>query len=80
VKILHKKPKGGELSGAQKEYNKKVRSKRVVSEHATGKMKKYEIMESKFRNRYEKYDAMASIAGGFVNFRAMNFSESISTE
>jgi len=43
-------------------------------------MKKYGIMGFKFRNRPERYDAMASIAGGFVNFRTMNFSESISTE
>jgi len=34
-------------------------------------MKKYEIMGSKFRNRYEKYGAMASIAGGFVNYKLM---------
>jgi len=45
-----------------------------------GKMKKYEVMESKFRNRYAKHGAMASIAGGLVNFRTVNFSESISLE
>jgi len=43
-------------------------------------MKKYEVMESKFRNLYEKYGAVASIAGGFVNFKTVNFSGSISTE
>jgi len=80
VKMSHKKPKIEEPSGAQKEYNKELRRERVVSEHTTGKMKKYEIMRSKFRNRYEKYDAVTSIAGGFVNFRTVNFSESISTE
>jgi len=37
-------------------------------------------MEPKFRNRYEKYGALASIAGGFVNFRTADFSESISAE
>jgi hypothetical protein len=26
-------------------------------------------MESKFRNRYKKYDTITSTAGGFVNFR-----------
>jgi len=36
------------------------------------KMKKYGIMGSKFRNRYERYDTMTSIVGGFVNFRIMN--------
>jgi len=63
VKIPHRKPKGEELSGAQKEYNKKLRSKRVVSEHTMGKMK--------------KYDTITSIVGGFVNFRTMNFRKSI---
>jgi len=53
VKIPHKKPEGEELSGSQKEYNKKLRSKRVVSEHTMGKMKKYEVMGPKFRNGYE---------------------------
>jgi len=37
-------------------------------------------MESKFRNRYEKHDAVASIAWGFVNFKTVNFSGSISSE
>jgi len=74
VKIPNKKPKEEELSGSQKEYNKKLRRERVVSEHTTGKMKKYEIMGPKFN------DTVASIAGVFVNFMTMNFSESISTE
>jgi len=43
---------------AQKEYNKKLRSKRVISEYTIDKMKKYEIMRSKFRNLY---DTMTSI-------------------
>jgi len=45
-----------------------------------GKMKKYKVMRSKFRNRYEKYGAVAPIAGRFMNFRTMNFSGSILTE
>jgi len=80
VKIPHKKPKGEKLSGAQKEYNKKLRRERVVSEHTRGKMKKYGTMGSRFRNRPGRYDTMTSIVGGFVNFRTVNFSESISTE
>jgi len=43
-------------------------------------MKKYEVMGSRFRNRPERYDAVESIAGGFVNFRTVNFSKSTSTE
>jgi len=37
-------------------------------------------MGSKFENRPERYDTMTSIVGGFVNFKTMNFSGSISTE
>jgi len=37
-------------------------------------------MRSKFRDQYEKHGALASIAGGFVNFKTVNFSESISSE
>jgi len=80
VEISYKKLKGNELTEAQKEYNKKLRGKRVVSEHTTGKMKKYGTMGFKFKNRPERYDTMTSIAGGFVNFRTENFSGSISTE
>jgi|GEM_PF-2272295 len=69
-----------EFLGARKEYNKKLRSKRVVSEHTIGKMKKYEIMGPKFINRYEKYYTMTSIVGGFMNFRTMNSSGSIPSE
>jgi len=72
VKIPYKKPKGGELTEAQKEYNKELRRERVVSEHTIGKMKKYEIMGSKFRNRPERYDTMTSIVGGFVNYKLMD--------
>ncbi|MEN4070185.1 MAG: transposase family protein [Methanobacterium sp.] len=56
VRIPYKKPKGGELTETQKEYNKELRRERVVSEHTIGKMKKYEIMGSKFRNSPERYD------------------------
>jgi len=80
VKIPHKKPKEEELTEAHKEYNKELRRERVVSEHNTGKMKKYGIMGSKFKNIPERYDTMTSIVGGFVNFRTVNSSESISTE
>jgi len=59
----YKKPKGDELTEAQKEYNKELRRERVVSEHTTRKMKKYEVMGSRFRNRPERYDTVTSIEG-----------------
>jgi len=78
VKIPFKKPKGRELSEAQKKYNKKLRSIRVRIEHIIGRMKKYGIMGTKFRNRHERYNTMTSIVGGLVNHRTMNSTEPIS--
>jgi hypothetical protein len=72
VRIPYKKPKGRELTETQKEYNKELRRERVVSEHTIGKMKKYEIMGSKFRNSPERYDTMTTIIGGFVNYKTMD--------
>jgi len=71
VRVPYKKPKGEEITEAQKEYNKELRREKVVSEHTIGKMKKYEVMGPKFRNRPERYVTMTSIAGGFVNYKLM---------
>ena len=40
-------------------------------EHAIGRMKKFKIMGSIFRNRLKRYDDMTSIVSGLINFRAM---------
>ncbi|VUT24319.1 MAG: hypothetical protein MASP_00449 [Candidatus Methanolliviera sp. GoM_asphalt] len=43
----------------------------MVVEHAIGRMKKFKIMGSIFRNRLKRYDDMTSIVSGLINFRAM---------
>jgi len=56
VRVPYKKPKGEELTEAQKEYNKES-----YQEHTICKMKKYDVMGSKFENRTERYDAVTPI-------------------
>jgi len=34
-------------------------------------MKKYDVMGPKFRNKPERYDAVTSIVGGFVDYKLM---------
>jgi len=43
----------------------------LYQEHTTGKMKKYEVMGSRFKNRPERYDAVTTIIGRFVNYKLM---------
>ena len=49
VKMPTKKPKGKNLSDAQKEENRKISSFRILVEHAIGGVKKCRIAKERFR-------------------------------
>lgn len=63
-KIPVKKPRGKKLEKREKRHNRNLNRERVVVEHVIGRMKKFKIMEDKFRNRLTRYD-------GLINFRVM---------
>lgn len=71
TRIPVKKPKGGELTGEEKRRNKRLRRERVVVEHTIGKVKKFNILGSEFRNRLSRYDNVVSVVSGLVNFRVL---------
>ncbi|VUT23770.1 MAG: hypothetical protein MASP_00168 [Candidatus Methanolliviera sp. GoM_asphalt] len=60
-----KRKRGKVLEKKEKRCNKKFNRTRVVVEHAIGRMKKFKIMGSIFRNR------LKTIVSGLTNFRAM---------
>jgi hypothetical protein len=70
-RIPIKRKRGKVLEKKDKRYNKKFNRTRVVVEYAIGGMKKFKIMGSIFRNRLRRYDNMASIVSGLINFRVM---------
>lgn len=70
-RIPRKKPREGELSAEDREYNRALSKNRVVVEHAIARMKKFGIMGGKFRNRLARYDSMTAIVSGLANFRVM---------
>ena len=51
VEILHKRPKGGELTAEQKAENRALAQERVVVEHAFSGLKRYGIAAQVYRNR-----------------------------
>jgi hypothetical protein len=70
-RIPVKKPRGKNLEKKEKKHNRKLRKERVVVEHVIGKMKKFNIMGTEFRNKVKRYDDMTSIVSGLVNLRVM---------
>lgn len=65
-----KKPRGGELSSADKEQNRLISSIRVTVEHVISGIKRCRIVKDVFRNTKEAYDDMViELTCGLHNFR-----------
>lgn len=68
--IPYKKPKGGELSEEEKEYNRGLASFRVAVEHRIGRTKRFRILSDRFRNPRRTHHTKTSIIAGLVNVGA----------
>lgn len=65
--IPYVKPKGGELTKKQKKSNKKHSSKRIVVEHGIGKMKIWQILSQRFRNKRSNHALVFKNVAGLHN-------------
>ena len=63
-----KKPKGGELTPAEKEENKIISSIRITVEHAIGGLKRFRCLTDLYRNKNGIDDKFISICAGLWNF------------
>lgn len=70
LKTPHKKPKGGELTTEQKQENREISSKRVVVEHAIGRMKRFQILAQRFRNPRKSHTLIVKNIAGLANLAA----------
>ncbi len=59
------------LSKKERRQNRRLARKRFVVEHAISKVKKFNIMGTRFRNRLKHYNHASDIVSGLVNFRIM---------
>jgi DDE superfamily endonuclease len=66
----YKKPKGGELTSEEKEYNRALSSFRVGVEHRIGRTKRFRIAGERFRNPLATHHTKTSIVAGLVNVEA----------
>ena len=68
-----KKPKGGELTAAEKARNREISSIRIRIEHVISSVKRYRIVKDKLRNWKKGFSDLAmEICCGLHNFR-LNF-------
>lgn len=68
--IPYKKPKGGELTAEEKQYNRGLSSFRVAVEHRIGRTKRFRIISDRFRNPLRTHHTKTSIIAGIVNLEA----------
>lgn len=67
VKTPVKKPKGGELSLEQQEFNRALGSIRIRVEHCLGWAKNWAILANRFRCSHARYTSLMCIVFGLVN-------------
>jgi hypothetical protein len=63
-----KKPKGGKLTDAQKQFNKELAKERVVIEHIIRHLKIFRIVSGKYRNRRRRFILRMNLIAGLYNY------------
>ncbi len=75
VKIPIKKPKGGELSAEEKQYNKELSAIRVRVEHCNGWIKNWAIIATRFRCSHQIYSSVMRVVCGLVNAQTQRWQQ-----
>jgi hypothetical protein len=67
VRTPHKKPRGGELTEAQRQFNRELGAIRIRVEHCLGWLKHWAILATRFRCAHDRYTPIMCILCGLVN-------------
>jgi hypothetical protein len=65
--LPHKKPRGGELSAAQKLENRALAKRRIVVEHVNRCLKIFRILSSRYRNRRKRFGLRCNLLAAIYN-------------
>lgn len=68
IQIPHKASKLHSLTDDQKEENKEKASARICVEHVNAKIKTFQILTQKYRNRRKRFNLRFNLICGLVNF------------
>lgn len=63
-----KKPRNGQLTVAQKKFNRLLSSFTVFIEHVNRRIKRFKILQMRYRNKQRKHLLRVSLICGIYNF------------
>lgn len=66
--IPKKKPKSGELSSLEKEYNRELARERIGIEHVNRRLKVFKIIAGRYRNRRRRYGLRCNLIAAIYNY------------
>ncbi|MBF0238257.1 MAG: transposase [SAR324 cluster bacterium] len=67
--IPYKKPKGGELTPEQKQYNRQLAKERIYIEHVNRRCKIFRIVKETYRGKHKNFGKTWNLIAGIVNLR-----------
>lgn len=70
--VPHKKPPGGDLTAAQRSFNQRLASQRVICERWYGRLTtRCRMMASKYRNDRDEYPTLFKLCAALTNFQIL---------
>lgn len=69
--IPFKKPRKGELTEAQRAFNRKLSKFRMRIEHVNRRIKRFKILQIRYRNKQRKHLLRVSLICGIYNYELM---------
>lgn len=63
-----RKPRKGELTAEQKRFNRNLSSFRMLIEHVNRRIKRFKILQIRYRNKQRKHLLRVSLICGIYNF------------
>jgi DDE superfamily endonuclease/Helix-turn-helix of DDE superfamily endonuclease len=67
IQTPHKKPRGGELTDEQRQFNRRLGAIRIRIEHCLGWLKNWAILATPFRCAHDRYTLIMCVICGLVN-------------
>ncbi len=63
-----KKPKGMKLTKGMKKYNRELNRLRIVVEHVNRRLKIFNILSNRYRNRHRRFGLRSNLLAGIYNY------------
>lgn len=67
ARMPHKQPRGGELTAAQRAFNRQLGAIRIRVEHCLGWLKHWAVLATRFRCAHDRYTPIMGTICGLVN-------------